>query len=387
MTDRGAPLSLQDLITPLARDRFITGHFLAGRAYLSEPNPSVIDRVMEVDAFRDFKRFIRSRERVDLFGPKGFRSHVPGRTALDFYDRGDTLYVTQIERDLPAAAALYRAVAIDLGIHPRHLGIELFAARQCGLSSLHYDHDTNFQILIRGTKRWRLQRNRHIRNPLLPHHRLMQPLEEGFAERLPLPTSVNDLDEVEEVVATPGTCLFVPLGTWHEVEMSDECLAINVVMTPPRWIDAISTAVRRRLLSRPELRAPVFGALCEDTALLKDTLLEELGCRLEDYTATIRELTPEDIGLASDTTIMRWSPQCVPRHLAETPTGPQLACPNLSAEPLKIDERFVPLLRRLIELRGSFGLDALKALDTNASVGSLFQFMLEMKRKQYFEVS
>jgi hypothetical protein len=379
-------VTLRDLVRPLTPEEFIVGYVIGERHFLSAPNPSLVDALLSIDAFGDLGALTRRLEGVELFGPEGFRSTVPGRVAIDFYNRGDTLYMTNVQNAVPEAAAIVRSVAVDLGVHPQHVSIEVFAGRHRAISSLHYDHDTNFQVLLRGTKRWRLQGNRHIRNPLVPNHKLKTPREESLAERLPLPTSVADLEQPVEVTATAGTCLFLPLGYWHEAEMLEECFAVNVVLKPQRWLDAIGLAARQLLAARPELRAPAFGALSEDGPL-RDQARRALVLGLEAYGRALQDLVAEDVGLAVDRTAMRWGGKCEDRRLEEAAGVTALVCPGLDDAPLEIDATLVSLMRRLVAFRGSFGLQDLKVLAPTVPTGTLRQLMTEMKDMSYFELA
>lgn len=385
MPNAGSELSLRDLTSPLGADRFIENHVLPGVHFLSAGGSHLVDALLSIDQFRDLSQLVKSLEAVQLLGPEGFRSVVPGPSAMDFYHRGDVLYMTNVEKVVPRAAEMFRRVAVDLGVHPRHLMLEAFAGRRHAVSSLHYDHDTNFQILLRGSKHWHVQPNHHILNPIVPSHRLSAPREEALARQLPLPLKLRDLDNAIEITTEPGTCLFLPLGYWHYVEMSDDCFAINVVLNPQRWFEVIGGAARRRLIGMPELRAPVLGALSEPDSPLRNAAERQLAFAIEAYARAVRELRLEDIGLATDTTAMRWSAECTLRSIEETECRPALVCPGLSADPLELDTDLAPLMRRLVQFCGSFGVPHLSLLAPELSSGSLLRLMLEMKQMGYFE--
>jgi hypothetical protein len=380
-----AGLSLQDLVTPLTPATFIENHLLADTHYLSTPNPVLVERLLSLPSLQNLGQLVRRFEQVSLFGPAAFRSSVPGSAAMDFYNRGDTLYVSDVQKKAPEIGNVFRQAVAELGVQPAHLSIELFAGRRNAVSTLHYDHDTNFQILVRGQKRWRLQRNRHIRNPIRPQHKLASPLEEALADNLPFPSSVADLDDPVELTATPGTCLFFPLGYWHEVEASEESMAVNLVFKPPRWVDAISAAVKRLLLARPEMRAPLFGLVSQNGGPFAQRTREAFASGLASYMAALQELTPEDVACAADPAPLRWSDKCANRSLEDTETGMRLVCPDLASQPMDIDAKVAPVLRKLIAFKGVFSLDDLKTLAPGAPTGRLFAFVRYLTSLGYFE--
>jgi hypothetical protein len=381
-------LSLRDLVSPLSPEQFIENYLLADAHYLSSPNPKLVDCLMSLPILQSrqgFERLVKRFPQISLFGPGGFRSSVPGNAAMDFYNRGDTLYIANAQEKAPEIGEVFQQVAAELGVQPRDLSIELFAGRRNAISTLHYDHDTNFQILLRGQKRWRLQSNRHIRNPIRPNHRLGSPVDEVLAERLPFPSSVGELEAPIEVTAVPGTSLFFPLGYWHEVEASEESLAVNLVIKPPRWVDAIGAAAKRVLLRRPDLRAPLFGAVSRNGSPFAQRVSETFASGLAAYSAAVQALTPEDIACATDAEPIRWSAKCTERTVEETGTGARLSCPELSPQPVDVDATLVPLLHRLVGFKGVFSLDELKTLAPEAPTGRLFAFIRYLKQLGYFE--
>jgi hypothetical protein len=378
-------VSLRDLIAPLRKTQFIRDYLLAGQHYLSRANPRLVRQLAALEVFKEFGQFVGRLDRVDLFGADGFRSSVPGRVALDFYKRGDTLYISRLEQSLPAARELCGPVATSLGVDPRQLSVEIFAGRNRGVSSLHYDHDTNFHILLSGKKRWRLQRNRHILYPLFPNQNLKSPREEALAERLPFPTHVTDLDDPVSVIATPGTCLFLPVGCWHEVEMLDDCVAVNISLQATRWLDAVASAVRRALVSNPELRRPVFGARLNDGSMLQRDARLHLDTAVEAVAIAVRAVSLDDIGLAAEQPTMRWRSETNGRKLEKTARGIRFVCADMHRNDVPVDAAIASLLRKMFGLSGWFTLEDLKALAPTIPTRSILEFMTSMKERGYFE--
>ena len=385
MSRRRGRLSLQDLIVPLTARDFIQKHLLAEEHLLASASPRLLAALEAVDELSNLRNLVRRFDEVTLLGPNGFRSSVPGASAMDFYERGDTLYLTDVHHALPEVARLFDPIAGELGVQPKDVSIEVFAARNRAVSTLHYDNDLNFQILLRGKKRWRLQRNTHVRSPLHSNHRLRAPRDDVFAEKLPFPARIEDLEDPVEITSKAGTTLFLPLGYWHHAEMSEEAFAVNVVFHPLRWVDAVGRAARRLLVGVPALRAPVFGALGVGPGPLRDSALQSMRVAIAAYQRALDDLQLDDIGLAGDRTTMRWVAKYDRRKLRQTSTGTVLVFPAFTGLAIEIDADLVPLMRRLVKLRGPFGLQELKVLAPRLRLSSLLQLMLDLERMGYVE--
>ena len=385
MSRRRGRLSLQDLIVPLTASDFIEKHLLAEEYLLASASPRLLAVLEAVEEFSNLRQLVRRFDEVALLGPNGFRSSVPGASAMDFYERGDTLYLTNVHRVLPAVARLFDPIAGELGVQPKDFSIEVFAGRNRAVSTLHYDHDLNFQVLLRGSKRWRLQKNTHVRSPLHSNHRLLAPRDDVFAEKRPFPAAVEDLEDPVEITSKAGTTLFLPLGYWHHAEMSEEAFAVNLVLHPLRWVDAVARAARRLLVGAPALRAPVFGALGVPPGPLRDSAAQSLRVAIAAYKRALDDLQLDDIGLAGDRTTMRWVGKYERRKLRKTSTGVALVFPAFTGHVVEIEADLVPLMRGLVKLRGPFGLQELKVLDPRLRLTSLLQLMLELERRGYVE--
>ena len=150
--------------------------------------------------------------------------------------RGSNLYLPEVGEAVPEVRDLLKDVGVDLGVAPWQIAVEAFAGREGGVSSRHYDHDTNFQILLDGEKEWRLEPNVHIENPLKPFHPGASEAtpwdgfeEEAYATDPRLPTAF-DPEKSERVRAARGTTLYVPRGHWHETRSLTDTWGINVVV-------------------------------------------------------------------------------------------------------------------------------------------------------------
>ncbi len=200
-----------------------------------------------------------------------------------------------------------------------------------------------------------------------------------MADCLPLPTGVRDLDAPIELTTTAGTCLFFPIGYWHEVEASEDCFAVNLVLKPPRWVDAIAAAIRRKLLAQPALRAPFFGALTDGNDSLRQHTQGSLVEGLQAYASALRSVSAEDVAWAADAAVLRWHRTCENRRLDAGPDGVYLVCPDLSRTPVTFDSDLEPVMSRLVRFRGTFSVHDLKVLAPDISIKKVFSMVAYMK--------
>ena len=157
------------------------------------------------------------------------------------------------------------------------------------------------------------------------------------------------------------------------------------MLHPLRWVDAVARAARRLLVGEAALRAPVFGALGVAPGPLRDSAAQSLRIAIAAYKRALDELQLDDIGLAGDRTTMRWVGKYDRRRLRKTSTGAALIFPAFTGHLVEIDPELVPLMRRLVKLRGPFGLQELKVLEPRLRVSSMLQLMFELERMGYVE--
>ncbi len=381
-----AEFGLSDLVSPLTENEFIENHLIAGEHFLASVSPQLLSRLRETAALVNPRQIIPDIDKVGLFGPGGFRSVVPGKVALDFYDRGDTLYVSEAERFIPELRALFTKVLAGLGTQPGQFTVELFMARRGAISTLHFDVEMNFHILLSGRKSWLLAKNQHIKHPIYPNHRLTKPRGEAHAHRLPLPTALADLESTEEIIATEGSCLFFPPGCWHQVEMHEDSVAINVSVNPDRWVDGMARAVRRLLVADPVLRAPILGALVTSNPGLRALAERQLRECAAAYVNTLATVAIEDVALARHTSKMQWVPGSN-LALEVTTSGVCLSADDALRKRRILDPQHVHLFERLIQLRGWFGLDDLRALEPEMRSDVLLGILQELQAEGFVEAS
>src|SRR5262249_9568345 len=172
-------------------------------------------------------------------------TEIPKAAGYAAYDAGVTLYLRQDAA--PALTEWQRRLARELGHSQAALTCSVFAARRGAGTRCHFDTLENFTIQLRGTKRWRVLPNRHARAPLDNWVTGYEtPIEMDLYCDVPLPKEMPGTTDTVEL--QPGDVLYLPRGSWHAVEASEDavCLFLGFPVTPN--VDLILNALRSRLL-------------------------------------------------------------------------------------------------------------------------------------------
>ncbi len=369
-------ITLQDLIRPLELDTFVREHFLAGKHHLSKICDSTLAELATVPEFRALDALLGTPVKVQLLGANGFRALCPRGTARAFFDEGYVLYMTHVHTAVPQARDLVEGICAVVGIHPRYVRLEAFAGKAGAISSMHYDHDFNFHVLLRGSKRWRVQPNAHIDNPLESHHDLDTPKDELYASALPLPRTFSS---PEVLAMEAGSCLFFPSGYWHEVESLGATFAVNIVLDPPRMHEVLAKALEHRLGWTSGHRGFAFGLLGDGVAPAlgvhaRATFEEAREAALE----LMRGISPEDASVAHEETRYRWSSPGPDRRVEAAGPDSLRIGSSAAADGYELDMRFGALLERLLLVEGSFDLHQLCAWAPGVAGEEMLAVVLEL---------
>jgi 50S ribosomal protein L16 3-hydroxylase len=366
-TQRSNKLRLDDLLGTVSSLDFLQHYWSLHQPFLGRPTDQLIKQLVAIDGLKSPEAFLKKhQEEVGLFGPDSFRSNVSPRAALDFLPRGYNVYITGIERTIPQAKDLLLEVASGLGVPPWWLYLEAFAGSPGAVSSRHYDHDTNFQILLSGQKEWELEENRHIQNPRVAYHpsrdRLGKPHpypEETFASSA-IPESFDP--QLRRVMKTEeGSVIFVPRGWWHQVRSLTSTWSINIVLKGQTFARALAESLVMRLHRNPAFRAYIDGLPYgdgepiprnDDFERLREAALQEIS-RVSVAEAALSISTKRYVWLADSREVI----------------GAELHAPGKLDEPVELDVELLPAARALTRLRYPFSWEqALHAADPLAAI-------------------
>ncbi|MBR2818638.1 MAG: hypothetical protein IKE60_28485 [Reyranella sp.] len=263
LVEHGAPKRLEDAIAA----RFPTLRELAA----SHP-----DLPVSVYGFRDPAKTEGTAAGAAGVQPLHTFPPTTAREALPLYQAGYTVICWRIREHLPEAIERGSAVLQALGLPHQPMASRglaepwnkaslfvvslVYTPADCtsGLG-VHYDMFDSIVVHLRGRKRWRVGRHRHLEYPVY---------NEESAARLDYPpaaprlsTRTDLLEDLEDVDMRPGSVMLLPRGTYHTTQVDDEAsLSIGYHFALPTWSDVILAALERRLTSDPLMRTTPFGA-------------------------------------------------------------------------------------------------------------------------------
>jgi ribosomal protein L16 Arg81 hydroxylase len=261
------PLGLGEMTGAMAPEEFIAEHWLKETPVLLQPRAGLLaiaQHAPDVHALLAVHDYA-----VTLMGANSLRSVVAGRDAEAFLRQGYNLYVRGLERSVPALRDAVVQIAAELGFTRAQISIDAFAGS--ALSTWHYDHELNFQILLAGEKQWAMAKNASIENPLHANHlardRQGRKKPEAFREETflstPIPTSFTPELSFR---AQAGSVVFIPRGWWHEVQSFGECWCLNIVLTGASYAQVLAQALTARLHRTPAFRAYMTDLVATEAA-------------------------------------------------------------------------------------------------------------------------
>ena len=383
-------LRLADLVAPLSPDEFLEQNWATGRPFLSDAHSELVERFAAIAPLASAEALLaRHPHDVRLLGPESFRSTASPRAALDFLAAGYNLYITRVEESVPEAKRALDDMARDLGIASWQVHVEAFAGRAGGVSSRHYDHDVNFQILMSGDKEWLLEENRHIRNPLQSYHPTRDRrgewtglMEEAYADDADMPRAFDAGSHL--VLAGPGSAMFLPRSYWHETRSLTDTWSVNIVVRSATLGRALGRAIEIRLHSDPAFRAYVDGVV-HGGRTLGDGERARKRQAFEDMKraaiGALEQMTMEEAALAMLSLVGQsyaWTPRGAGREVIDTKRGPALRAGDEDRRPVALDADTAPLARRLVALRGPFRWEHVLALAGESDALAAYRLVTEL---------
>lgn len=352
--------SLATFVRPLSAERFITEHWLPGKPFVSEPSDELVTLIRSLPGLYDFEALKpHLTSPVKLFGPGGFRSDVTAANAPGFLRLGFNLYVHDVEVALPQHRAVFATLAQELGFAPWMVALEAFAGTPGAVSTRHYDHDINFQILLAGEKRWKLEANHNIENPLRAYHPI--PRKNGGVSGTPdealavdpnFPTAFDE-QKSWTLEAKAGTIVFLPRGYWHEVTSLTDTWAINVVFRGVTWAGALGNAIVNRLQEDPRFRGYTSGIAygdSEPTAEQRAEATTTLEAMRSAAVSALSKLDLAEVVLAPIGATFRWKTEA--RKIERRDGQAFLVLGD--DPPVDLEDALVGPLSKLVSLREPF---------------------------------
>lgn len=193
-------------------------------------------------------------------GARDARTISADAYAPQLFRLGLTVYLPDIVNCLPGLQAWLHALESDLGLPAGSSKLGAFASPRNDGVSCHFDADDVISIQLQGSKVFHVAKvdgllypsGRQFGPDMLPGDELYPQAGDGF----PHP---HDAD-FERIVMQPGSVLFLPRGTWHRSEASEDSFSVSVGIRPPAAMDRLLQQLRDLLLQDPEWRRPLYEA-------------------------------------------------------------------------------------------------------------------------------
>lgn len=261
-------LTLASIVAPLTADVFMRDYW-PRKFYATTASSDRYHPLYEIPALNSTPLLLdKYASPVTLLRHDGFHTRVAdGRTALPFYRQGFTCYLRDVAKYVPELQPIVAGLGREIGLPGSEIKCELFCSTGVSGASMHSDYDINFQLILRGHKRWMVAANENIVNQTsicLPD-RLMPPdsLQRKLAHTLPFPEEMPD--DAITIDLEAGGAVFLPRGFWHQTEAIGDCLSLNFVVKGPHWISVLCRALENELINDAAWRDFAYG-VCGDEA-------------------------------------------------------------------------------------------------------------------------
>ena len=191
---------------------------------------------------------------------------------------GLSLYLLDLANSIPGTNEFLREVEQAVGADTGVVRIGAFAAPVHNGVTSHFDSEEVISVQLEGTKRFYIAPMHEIP---YPYGKQFGPGYSAYDDLYPqmgagIPKLNND--EFECIEMHPGSVLFMPRGTWHRTEATQESLSVSIIIRQPASFENVLEHLKYSLLRDPKWRRPLYVSDCGDenlTAHIAD-LLEDL---------------------------------------------------------------------------------------------------------------
>ena len=275
----------------LGRDGFFE-RFWPRTAYSEPGDPNRLPAVFRAPLLQEFEKLATHyRGPCFFFDGAGSMMRPLERPALEMYRAGHTIYLGDVAPFIKGSRIFLRELETELGVTPGCSRFGVFASPRNDGAAVHYDTNDVFSIQLRGQKKFNIAPVKELVNPTgMQYSRGTAPrpfhypqMRSGF----PDPTDA----EYTCVDMSPGTVLFMPRGTWHYTEASEDSVAVSIIVDPPPAIDTVLEQIKFTLLQEPRWREPLYGAWSDGTP--RSNAYRRLNGLLQELVQVTAEFDPQ----------------------------------------------------------------------------------------------
>jgi hypothetical protein len=228
---------------------------------------------------------------------EGVQIHVSEAHAAALLRLGLTVYFVDVQPTLPRSGAWLRELEGRLGV-PNCASISAFVNAPGSGLPLHHDRFDQLFFQIRGQKRFRHAPNSYVKNPdvqFSPYTAAALGFGQTYQGGFPLTSEqLLEAERFETVELSPGTCFFMPAGTWHTTaEQTGDCLSLVVVVRAPSKLALLLNLLEVYGSQSEALRARTYGGFGVDESV-RELEQQELGVLMSELARRMDSLPAED---------------------------------------------------------------------------------------------
>lgn len=211
----------------------------------------------------------------------GGQTPVSGASAFALLRLGLTVYFPELGDTVAASKAYLTSLEAALGL-PRCSVVGAFANAPGSGLVLHHDSHDQLLIQLRGDKVIEVAPDRDAEHPGLPHSP-SGPTATGYESvyRNGVRSEAEIEAQLQRIELCPGSCLFMPAGTWHRTaDQAEPCLSLVVVVRAPSRLDLAMTALTLHAQTSAAWRAPAYGMMSAEGLSDLPEAFDDLAARL-----------------------------------------------------------------------------------------------------------
>jgi hypothetical protein len=145
-------------------------------------------------------------------------------------------------------------------------------------------------VQLEGAKRFFIAPMREIP---YPYGKQYGPGYKAYDDLYPqMDAGIPKVDNIEFqcVEMRPGSVLFMPRGTWHRTEATQESLSVSIILRQPSSFEIVLEQLRQSLLRDPKWRRPLYISDRSD-----EKLRERMATLLQDLPGVCQSLSVDNI--------------------------------------------------------------------------------------------
>ncbi len=227
-------------------------------------------------------------------GPHGSRTiNLEKVNPATLFAMGLSVYLPDLAQAIPGAGVFLRQLEKELGINESSARIGAFASPKNDGISCHFDAEEVFSVQLEGIKRFHVAR---VREMAYPSGMQWGPGIDAYDDMYPqMAQGFPDLEkaEFETIEMKPGSVLFMPRGTWHRTEASENSFSVSIILRPPTAADCVLEQLRLLLLQDAAWRRPLYGAWGE--GVMQERALVEADKLLSGLSSAADSLSAQDM--------------------------------------------------------------------------------------------